>query len=461
MAVRILIADSDAGHAALCKAAIVSGYGLGGELISDLTNRDVSTGNDWTNSNLSMFGNDGVLSLGTTLAGEYCTLPVLSAPTEIGKSYKLIFDVLTVNTITSSFLIKSFDGVQSLGSITTFDVSTTKEITFVAATIGGLKIISTGEITVTLDNFSLKEIPDISAEIEVKASLALAIEEATTNPNIIAILRSYTGVASAVELLSPLYPRVLGFYPLGSNLNELLSVFTDEEPPIVVASGAGDTEERNNTGYGPGLEYWDNDLTDADPADLSSFSNGVVLGKLLKIKDTLMCPWWEARYRARRTASQIESNRLNLGWDIYNGYGKINESDAVAYKGVIPLDPYLFSAETFNELTDDVADLTAANGELTGQLAELEEFEFTKNVIGIAEEQDTYFGSSEAYKLRNIAVNPEGLVTLTKSLHRDRESFSKRAIKEIPETFVDRDIIDFVYHKYKQLHNIPEQDIIT
>ena len=292
------------------------------------------------------------------------------------------------------------------------------------------------------------------------AALAYCIEH-----NCPALIRSYNGVQGYVDQAKTVYPITQTFFPLGGtqNLHEEVSVFPEEEPPLIVTSGAGDIgyEDRNNTSYGNGLEFWDSDLALDNGGDQSSFSNGIILGKLLFLKDLLNCTWWEARYRARMTARRAEENRNTNMWDLHNGYGHIDVDSAINYEGLIPLDPYLFSAETFNELTDDVADLTAANGELTGQLAELEEFEFTKNVIGIAEEQDTYFGSSEAYKLRNIAVNPEGLVTLTKSLHRDRESFSKRAIKEIPETFVDRDIIDFVYHKYKQLHNIPEQDIIT
>lgn len=102
--------------------------------------------------------------------------------------------------------------------------------------------------------------------------------------------------------------------------------------PVCVTVGAGVTE--NHTAYGKGLEFWDYDLDLIDP-DLSSFANGRVFGKLLKIKDTKSCCWWEARYRARMTAGG------GGVWTLENGYGKIDTTAAIAYTGAIPYDPYL------------------------------------------------------------------------------------------------------------------------
>lgn len=221
---------------------------------------------------------------------------------------------------------------------------------------------------------------DISADITIVADLSTAISTATSDTDVVAILRSYAGVATDSVLIAALYPRVIGFYPLGSNTNELLTVFAEEEPPYsVVPSGAGDTENKNNTGYGNGLEFWDDDL-DLGTPDLSSYSNGVILGKLLKIKDTLSCDWWEARFRARATATQTEDNRLNAGWDIYNGYGKIDVSKAVAYKGMIPTHTFYYEdleieieglEGEIDSLEGSVASLTETNGTLTGQVASL------------------------------------------------------------------------------------------
>lgn len=158
-----------------------------------------------------------------------------------------------------------------------------------------------------------------------------------------AFIRSTTGVQSYVNDALSLYPRVLFFFPLGSNDFIHLNIFSQEEPPVIVTCGAGDEEGRNNTGYGNGLEFWDYDInqTQEPTPDQSSFSNGIILGKLLKIKHSLNCSWWEARWRARITADRNEPNRLTGPWDLYNGYGRINVERAINFKGYVPPDPYI------------------------------------------------------------------------------------------------------------------------
>lgn len=309
---------------------------------------------------------------------------------------------------------------------------------------------------------------DITSEIEVLALPYMCRDRAEIDNNIIAIIRSYGDWGYWLEVFPLFYPRLLSFFSMGSNTFEEITSLTEEEPPNMVLSGAGDAEARNNTGYGNGLEFWDIDLSNEYPEDASSYSNGVVFGKLLKIKDTLNCTWWEARYRARATALQTESNRLNAGWDLYNGYGKIDVAKAIAYKGVIPIDPYLFTLADITELEANNAALTEANAALTEANVLLSEentalhmYDFTEDVAGIAEESDTNFGLSEAYLLKNITVNPSGLVTLTKALHRDSSAFAKTALKEIPEKFTDSLILDFIYRRYQILHSIPDNDLIT
>lgn len=180
----------------------------------------------------------------------------------------------------------------------------------------------------------------IEDQIQVVSTWEAAVTEAESNDDIIALLRSYTGVEAIVSDAEALYPRVQCFFPLGTNFFMYLDALTSI--PVVVTSGAGDTEyeNKNNTGWGPGLEFWDNDLTQSSGGDASSFSNGYVLGKLLKIKDTLDCSWWEARYRARMTADRPEDNRETWFWDLRNGYGIINVAAAIGFDGDIPDDPY-------------------------------------------------------------------------------------------------------------------------
>lgn len=183
---------------------------------------------------------------------------------------------------------------------------------------------------------------DISSDIEIVSSnlqtTINAIQEDTE-----VIVHSYTGVESKVDMSQEVYPNVLVLMPLGSNVFTQLNVFQEEDPPVIVTCGAGDFEERNNTGYGNGLEFWDEDLIWNDGDDQSSFSNGKIAGKLLKIKDTLNCDWWTARYLARLTADRNEPNRETEPWDLRNGFGKINVQAAIDAFGTveIPEDPYL------------------------------------------------------------------------------------------------------------------------
>jgi len=65
-----------------------------------------------------------------------------------------------------------------------------------------------------------------------------------------------------------------------------------------------------------------------------SYSHAYIAGQIACIKDRLSCTWWEARYRARVTASEDNV------YDTYNGYGKIGIDNAVFAFLEIPADPY-------------------------------------------------------------------------------------------------------------------------
>ena len=98
-------------------------------------------------------------------------------------------------------------------------------------------------------------------------------------------IKSTTGITDIIDGYDLNYPEALVFMPLGSNTYEEITSLTSI--PVIVTCCAG----RN-------------------------------------------CSWWEARYCARKTASQKGI------WDKYNGYGLINVADAIAFNGTIPLDPY-------------------------------------------------------------------------------------------------------------------------
>jgi hypothetical protein len=152
-----------------------------------------------------------------------------------------------------------------------------------------------------------------------------------------AVVRSLDGIQGNIVDAQKYYPLIQSFIPLGSNSSEQLTL-TPDSIPTIITSGAGLVQ--NETGWGNGLAFWDDDTTRETPETFeSSFSNGTICGKLFAIKDAVGCGWWEARYRARMTAS-------NGGvWDLHNGYGKIDVAASIAYAGVIIPDPFVITPD--------------------------------------------------------------------------------------------------------------------
>lgn len=166
-----------------------------------------------------------------------------------------------------------------------------------------------------------------------------------------AFVYSATGISNLIIDAKKEYPEVIGFVPLGSNSNIQLNALS--EIPIIVSCGAGDNG--NETGYGLGLEFWDHDLeddtVDNPSSDLSSFSNGIIAGKMLWVKDNAErilkkeINWWLVRYAARITAFRNEVTHPNIDlWNKYHGYGKIQKELALEFllRGYkyFPSDPY-------------------------------------------------------------------------------------------------------------------------
>lgn len=197
---------------------------------------------------------------------------------------------------------------------------------------------------------------DISKDIVVIDTIfSTAVEMAKHDPDVVAIVRSMTGIKHCIEPAKQVYPDVLAFMPLGNNVFAQTTVFSDPHPPIIVTCGCGDDELRNNTTWGNGLEFWDTDWTWFGGPDAASFANGWITGKMLRIYDELkkqfgsQITWWHARYLMREFAWRTEPNRPKdkfghpVKWHIMNGYGRpnIDESLRHADKIIIPADPYL------------------------------------------------------------------------------------------------------------------------
>jgi len=158
------------------------------------------------------------------------------------------------------------------------------------------------------------------------------------------IIKSYTGLYSHIPLATQYYPDVLMFMPLGSNQN--IELTNPNTLSVIVSCGAGLTTQ-NQTGYGNGLEFWDVDTYGSASAE-SSYTNPIVAAKLLAIKEARNCGWFEARYCARFTADRTEiTHPSDEYWNKNNGFGKINVTNAIAYNGTIPNDPFLNNGNVF------------------------------------------------------------------------------------------------------------------
>lgn len=168
------------------------------------------------------------------------------------------------------------------------------------------------------------------------------------NTNLGALIYSYSGLPGLIANALTIYPTTQMFMPLGSNDPVLIS--NPSTIPVIITCGAGSTH--NITGYGPGLEFWDDEQS-GSIAIQSSLSNGKIAGKIMQIRQTLNCGFWEARFRARYTADRNETRRpANTLWTQEDGFGKINVAAAIALDAsffcmdpdscvTIPVDPYI------------------------------------------------------------------------------------------------------------------------
>lgn len=131
------------------------------EQMPNLVDRDFSAASAWANVDLNAYDETGDLTITATATGQYCTLPVASAPTTVGKRYQLTFSVAN---LVSSWTIKSFDGTQTIGTVSTAGAKT---FDFTASTTGGLRIVAAADDSSgDFDNFSLKDITRYAYEWE-------------------------------------------------------------------------------------------------------------------------------------------------------------------------------------------------------------------------------------------------------------------------------------------------------
>jgi hypothetical protein len=176
--------------------------------------------------------------------------------------------------------------------------------------------------TATVHGYDDASFSAANIEIRIEAfttSLAYAVTNSADM-----VVRSDTGLTGYTTAALAQYPTVICVVPLGSNT--YAEIATPTSVPAIVVTGAGDTQ--NRTAYGPALEFWDDDYPVHGAPWESSYSNGIIAGKLLRIKDYFDCGWERARDIARTYASGA-GTRTDI-----NGYGQIDLAAALAsHKG--------------------------------------------------------------------------------------------------------------------------------
>jgi len=124
----------------------------GAELMPNQVDRDFSGASAWANVDIDAYDETDDLTIDATVAAQYCTLVVASAPTVAGQKYRLFFDLAT---LTNSWIIQDFTGAQVLGNAVAEGLQVS--ISWTALLTGGFRIVANHADSVgTFDNFSLK-----------------------------------------------------------------------------------------------------------------------------------------------------------------------------------------------------------------------------------------------------------------------------------------------------------------
>jgi len=127
------------------------------EKMPNQVDRDFSGASAWANVDLNAYDETSDLTITATVADQYCTLLVASAPTTIGKKYRMTFDCAN---LVSTWTIKNFTGTQTIGTVTANGTQTAIEWT--ATTTGGYRIVAVSTTSsADFDNFTLRQIGNV------------------------------------------------------------------------------------------------------------------------------------------------------------------------------------------------------------------------------------------------------------------------------------------------------------
>lgn len=124
------------------------------ELMPNQVDRDFSGASAWANVDFNSYDETDDLTVTASAADQYATLEVASAPTTIGKRYRMTFDVAN---IVSTFTIKSYDGTQTIGTVSAN--GTGQALEWTATTTGGYRIVAVADdSSADFDNFTLTQL---------------------------------------------------------------------------------------------------------------------------------------------------------------------------------------------------------------------------------------------------------------------------------------------------------------
>ena len=130
---------------------VVAAAAASTELMPNQVDRDFSGASAWANVDINTYDETGDLTITANAADQYCTLPVVSAPTTATYRYSLKFDVAN---IVETWKITDFTGAQTIGTI--YANGAQQEFSFTATTTGGFRIVSLGTASSgDFDNFTL------------------------------------------------------------------------------------------------------------------------------------------------------------------------------------------------------------------------------------------------------------------------------------------------------------------
>jgi len=145
-------------------------YPVTPELMPNTVDRDFSAASAWAKVDMDAYDESDDLTMTASAIDQYCTLPVLSAPTTIGKRYRMTYDLANIS---DTWALQSFDGTQTIGVISAN--VTQGNLEWTALTTGGYRLVALAATSSgDFDNFTLKETGGCAGRYSIEMELTLS-----------------------------------------------------------------------------------------------------------------------------------------------------------------------------------------------------------------------------------------------------------------------------------------------